>query len=235
MSDWERRWREGRIGFHQDRPSWALVRFGPELFRPEAGRVLVPLAGKSLDMRWLADRGHAVLGVELVERAVAAFFEEAGYAPQVRALPSGRGTSYQHGRLELLAADIFDVGPEEAGRLGGAFDRAALIALPERDRRRYVPHVTSLLAPGAALLLVSLDYDEGAMEGPPFRVPDPEVEALFAGLGTLEKVEERDALAESPRFRERGLSRLTESVFVFRKPGDAEAGPPRGPAPGTTT
>lgn len=221
MSEWERRWREGLIGFHQTRPSWALETYGSELSHDGPGRVLVPLAGKSLDMLWLEARGHSVLGVELVELAVSSFFREAAREPEVRPLQGAPGKSYRHRDIELLAADIFDVGEPQAGPLKGAFDRAALIALPENARRRYVPHLVSLLGPRAPVLLVSLDYAPEAMNGPPFRVPEEEVRGLFSGLGALEKLEERDALAESPRFRERGLSWMTESVYLFRKSGDA--------------
>ena len=40
--------------------------------------VFVPLCGKSLDLEWLRDRGHAVSGVEISAIAVEAFFMEQG-------------------------------------------------------------------------------------------------------------------------------------------------------------
>merc|ERR1712137_1006755 len=39
-------------------------------------RIFVPLCGKSIDMKWLADRGHEVIGNEAVDEGCRLFFEE---------------------------------------------------------------------------------------------------------------------------------------------------------------
>ena len=62
---WHERWEEGRIGFHLPEVNAHLDRFVSQL---PAGRVLVPLAGKSPDLWFLAERGFAPTGVELVPR-----------------------------------------------------------------------------------------------------------------------------------------------------------------------
>ena len=60
---WQQRWREGRTGFHQDRPTPLLAQYWDAIGVAAGARVLVPLCGKSLDLAWLAARGHRVLGV----------------------------------------------------------------------------------------------------------------------------------------------------------------------------
>jgi thiopurine S-methyltransferase len=220
-SEWERRWSEGRIGFHEDRVNWALEKYARAVFPDPTSRILVPLAGKSVDLRWLEARGHTVVGVELVELAVRSFFDEDGRTPEVQPLEGVQGTRFLAGRIEFFAANIFDVRRTHTGLAGGLFDRAALIALPQVERARYVEHLGTLLAPGAPLLLVTLDYDEGAMSGPPYRVPEEEVRALFAGRGEIEVLESRDALPSNPRFEERGLRRLVETVYRFTNGGGA--------------
>ena len=40
--------------------------------------MFVPLCGKSLDLEWLRDRGHAVMGVELSAVALESFCMEQG-------------------------------------------------------------------------------------------------------------------------------------------------------------
>ena len=67
---WLERWKDGRTGFHQDQPTPLLAAHWDGLGVASGARVLVPLAGKSLDMAWLAGRGHRVLGVELSQLAV---------------------------------------------------------------------------------------------------------------------------------------------------------------------
>jgi thiopurine S-methyltransferase len=57
------------------------------------------------------------------------------------------------------------------------------------------------------------------MEGPPFAVSMDEVEALYHEYGgaSIRLLMQRDVLEESPRFQERGLSRLVESVFLVKR------------------
>lgn len=83
-SFWLQHWREGRTGFHQERVMPLLERHwaGPAL--PTASRVLVPLAGNSLDVIWLVEGGHRVLGVELSALAVEQVFAENALQPRVR-------------------------------------------------------------------------------------------------------------------------------------------------------
>ncbi|NLE47300.1 MAG: thiopurine S-methyltransferase, partial [Sandaracinaceae bacterium] len=70
----EERWERGEIGFHEGRPNQLLEKH-IGLFEGRR-RVLVPLSGKAVDLRFLAERGLEVVGVELVEAAARAFFEE---------------------------------------------------------------------------------------------------------------------------------------------------------------
>src|SRR5690606_22020225 len=62
---WLERWREGRTHFHLERVTPLLQKYWPGLGLPKGSKVLVPLCGKTLDMVWLAEQGHKVLGVEL--------------------------------------------------------------------------------------------------------------------------------------------------------------------------
>ena len=89
---WQQRWQEGRIGFHQDDVTPLLREYWPTLALPSGSRVFVPLAGKTLDMSWLAAQGHRVLGVELSRIAVEQFFDEHGLKPVRR--QSRYGTHY---------------------------------------------------------------------------------------------------------------------------------------------
>ena len=71
---WHQRWSENQIGFHQSAPTPLLLKHWPTLGIAPGAQVFVPLAGKSLDMAWLASQGHRVLGVELSQLAVEQFF-----------------------------------------------------------------------------------------------------------------------------------------------------------------
>lgn len=175
---WAGRWREGRIAFHEGAPNAFLRAHAAAL--GSARRVLVPLCGKSEDLAFLAGLGHAVVGVELVEDAVRAFFDEHGLNPTVT--PHGALTGYAHGAVTVLAGDFFATTRALLGPVDALYDRAALIALPEALRARYAAHLRALLPRGADGLVVTVEYPQEAMEGPPFSVPEAEVRRHFDGL-----------------------------------------------------
>ncbi|MDE2387962.1 MAG: thiopurine S-methyltransferase, partial [Betaproteobacteria bacterium] len=79
---WQERWNRNDTGFHQTEINPYLREFWQRLQLSPASTVLVPLCGKSLDMLWLRQQGHAVLGVELSTIAAQAFFTENKLAPQ---------------------------------------------------------------------------------------------------------------------------------------------------------
>ena len=208
---WRDRWRSQQIGFHQPHPNPHLVRHHGVLGAP--GRVLVPLAGKSLDLPYLASLGHEVVGIELVPEAVEAFFREQDLTPARRT--EGAVERFEAGALTFLCADIFAVTPAHVGAVSAVYDRAALVALPPPSRKAYAAQIQTLAGPHAPVLLVTLEGtpDDGA--GPPFVVGEAEVHALFGEARSIEPLETVDTLAESPRLRDRGFLQATERVFAL--------------------
>lgn len=218
--EWLARWREGRIGFHEGRPNALLGRQIARL----AGcrRVLVPLCGKAEDLAFLAEHGHEVIGVELAEQAVRAFFAGHALAPSIAA--RGPFAAYHAGAFTLLVGDFFAATPELIGPVDALYDRAALIALPAELRPRYVALLRALLPARAPALVITLEYDQHAMAGPPFAVLEPELRALYAGA-TVELVEERTA--SGGKCSQSGVA-ATERCFAIvldpRKPSQGTPG-----------
>ncbi len=175
---WQTAWDDGRIGFHEGNPNDLLVRFGDRL--RGRTRVLVPLCGKTEDLVWLAAQGLEVVGVELVAEAVQAFFAEHGLTPTVN-VQTGGLTAYAAGAITIFVGDFFAATPAVLGAIDAVYDRAAMVALPPPLRARYVPHLRTLAAPGASLLLITLEYAEGSRQGPPFSISEADVRAAYAG------------------------------------------------------
>lgn len=195
---WHGRWRAGQIGFHEGEPNQHLLN---HFARLSTGRcVFVPLCGKAVDLTYLAGFGHQVVGVELVDQAVQEFFSQLGGNPTVT--QQGPFKRYQQDSLTILQGDFFATTKEHLGPVDALYDRASLIALPEPMRRDYVKHLRALMPAGAPGLVITVEYPQDVMQGPPFSVPEAELRAHYEGL-KVEKLDEVTA-GGSPRLVEAG-------------------------------
>lgn len=212
---WQERWARNQIGFHLPEVNPYLQRHWPKLALAEGAKMLVPLCGKSLDLMWLASLGYRVLGVELSEQAVEAFFSEQGLVPRI----SQRGVFkvYRADLIEVWCGDFFALDAEALADCSALYDRAALIALPPLMRAQYAEHLNALLRPGCQGLLITLDYDQTQKAGPPFAVADEEVKLLLGGHWSVQVLEEQDILGESWKFVQDGVTRLEERVYRVTK------------------
>jgi len=130
---------------------------------------------------------------------------------------TGNAALYAAVGIDIYCGDFFEIKKGDLSEIDAVYDRAALIALPPEMRPGYVRHLTGLLASGTRTLLVSLDYPQHEMNGPPFSVTEREVAALYGGSHAIEQLHSEDCLAREPRFRKKGLTRLEENVFLLHK------------------
>jgi thiopurine S-methyltransferase len=219
---WLERWKRSEIGFHQSEINPHLQEYWDRLEVPAGGRVFVPLCGKSRDMLWLRAQGHGVLGVEISPIALRDFFSESGLAPSTRS--QGRFERWEADGLVILRGDFFDLDRAALGDVAGVYDRASLVALPPPMRVRYAEQLEAILPDAVATLLVTVEYPQHQMNGPPFSVTEDEVRRLYERRYEVTPLFAKDVLQESPRFAERGLTRLVERVYRLQprqiRPGD---------------
>lgn len=208
---WLERWRDGRTHFHQSRVTPLLQKYWSSLLLPSGSRVLVPLCGKSLDMIWLAEQGHQVLGVELSPLATDQFFTENNLQPKIH--DSALGRHYIARNIEIICGDIFKLDAATLAQCTGIYDRAALVALPRAMRGRYVQHVYARISHQYRGLLLTLDYPQDEMDGPPFSVSEDEILSLYGAHTDARTIDRRDILDNEPKFAERGLTLLDAVVY----------------------
>jgi thiopurine S-methyltransferase len=207
---WHDRWRSGRIGFHSSEIARPLKRHWQSLGLPHGSAVFVPFCGKSLDLLWLRDQKHDVVGVELSEIAVESFLNENGI--EARRIVGEVFSEYHAPGLHLLAGDLFRLAPQVLTRCTAVYDRAALIALPAGLRRDYAIKLAQLTAPGTQTLLVTLEYPPHELQGPPFSVDSDEVNSLYSKHHDIQLLDRADIWASDP-LRTRGVSSLHEVCY----------------------
>ncbi len=209
---WINAWKEGRTGFHQEKPNEKLVEHFPKL-KPQKGQtVLVPLCGKSVDLLWLHGLGLRVHGVELHEDAVKAFFAD-NQLPLPAPIQGRDFIHYGHKDIILSCGNFFDL--NVSGSCDLVYDRASLVALPEPMRREYARVITRVLKPGGKCLLIVYEYEPSQMQGPPFSVTESEIRALYSDAFTIRRIEIEKPAGEAPRLA--AVESLRQAVYVLEK------------------
>ena len=204
---WHSCWDKEHIGFHQlDFHPWLETIARLRL----ADKLLVPLCGKSLDMRYFSGQYRQILGAELSDLACQQFFAEQGLQPQITA--QGPYQCYEADNYQLWQGDFFNLTLPASPM--DIFDRAALIALPEAMRPAYLTQLRRLM-PSGRMFLLTLDFPAGEVQGPPFAISDDKVVEYFAFADKINKLAARDLTGQ--RFAQRKLpaSQLIESLFVI--------------------
>jgi len=184
---WHRKWHENEIGFHMSEVNPMLVAHFAQLGLQPGQRIFLPLCGKTRDIAWLLDQGYAVVGAELSSVAIDQLFNELKVTPQV--MEYEEMLHYQAPNLDVFVGDVFYLSEGMLGPVDAVYDRAALVALPENLRTRYASHI-STISGYAPQLLITFDYDQTQLQGPPFCVNEAEVRQLYSARSLLRLVSE---------------------------------------------
>ncbi len=212
---WQKRWAENQTGFHLSEVNPYIMRFWAELPVNSPATVFVPLCGKTLDMLWLASQGNTVLGVECSPKAISEFFVEQGLTANKSRQKDF--TLHHHAQLNLLEGDFFKLDSHILKDVTAVYDRAALVALPDQLRSQYVDLLITQLPEHVSILLVTLEYQQSVMQGPPFSVSQHEVHMLYEKAFNITLLHERNIIDESPRFSQKGLDVLLERVYKISR------------------
>lgn len=176
-SFWHSKWQNNEIAFHEPQGNALLVKYSSDLLcTAKNPTIFVPLCGKTKDIGWLLSQHCNVVGAELSEVATQQLFEELDVKPTVE--KTSTGLKYAVNGLTVFVGDIFSLSSSDIGKIDGVYDRAALVALPNAMREKYGAHIVEITQ-RAPQLIISFDYDQEKMPGPPFSVDDTAVHALY--------------------------------------------------------
>ncbi|KAG8133358.1 putative Thiopurine S-methyltransferase-like protein, partial [Naja naja] len=168
--DWLNLWETNNIGFHKKEEHQFLTKY-LDIFvngRKEL-RIFFPFCGKAVEMKWLADMGHHVVGVEISESALKDFFMEQNLSFSeeiVSEIPGAKLLKCTSLNICLYCCNLYDL-------------------------TSYAQLILSLMNRMCRCLLVTLLYDARKHKGPPFYVADSDVKSLFGKdceIQCLEKV-----------------------------------------------
>jgi len=205
---WHQRWQDNVIGFHQGEVNALLAEHFDALSLAEGSRVFLPLCGKTRDIAWFLAQGYRVAGSELSALAVEQLFAELGVEPEKSDI--GAVTRYRAPDIDIFTGDMFELDGHQLGPVDAAYDRAALVALPEDMRGTYAAHLTAI-TDQAPQFLICFEYDQTCMAGPPFSVPAAEVHGHYDGRYDVSQIAGKDVAGGL-----KGKCAATEIAWVLK-------------------
>ncbi len=211
---WLKKWELGETGFHQESINEMLQEWWPSVKAPAGSAVLVPLCGKSLDMRWLAEQGHKVVGVEVSPVACETFFDGLKLKPDIE--KAGAFRSYSAGPYRILQGDFFAATAADVAPVAAFYDRAALVAMPPEMQPDYTRQLLSLLPPGAVGLINCLEYPPEVMDGPPFSIGQASLHKLLGPQCGIRRLSIQEVNTAGTSLEGRGLVGLAETAYGVR-------------------
>ncbi|CAC9599659.1 Thiopurine S-methyltransferase (EC 2.1.1.67) [uncultured Gammaproteobacteria bacterium] len=215
MTDWIQRWKENKIGWHRDKPNSKLIEFIDCLHLKQGDQVFVPLCGKSIDMMYLLDRGYRVFGVELSTLATEQFFVENKIEYSIH--QSGEFSVYSANNIQMYCGDYFKLKLEDFKSVVAVYDRASLIALPLELRVKYVSHLYSIITKGCRVLLLTLNYPQSQISGPPFAVNQEEVWSLYKKGFDCQQLQCFNDIENEPKFQRANVDFIEKATYCLRK------------------
>lgn len=210
---WHNCWEKTSIGFHQEDVQPMLVDHFPDLLEGNDSRVFVPCCGKSSDLLFFSNR-FKVIGNELSAIATRDFFKDNHLLPNVK--ESQPFTIYQQGNIEIYQGDFFSLNPNNFQPFDWIYDRAALIAFPPEMQAEYIAHLRGFFSFNTRLFLLSLEYPQTEMQGPPFSTNSNTIEQLFSGF-KVERKSSRNLTGKKFAQRLFNVSNLTETLYIISK------------------
>lgn len=182
---WKETWSKREIAFHSANVHPFLAGQLSMLSLGAGARIFLPLCGKTLDIHWLLKQGFQVVGVELVEATVQELFDELDLCPEI--IERGNLKLYRAENIDIYVGNIFDLDLAEIKKIDAVYDRAALVALPEKMRKNYSNQIITLSG-SAPQLLITFEYNQAEMEGPPFSVSRQVLNRLYGETYEIERL-----------------------------------------------
>lgn len=188
---WHDKWQKNEIGFHLNQPHSLLVKYIDSLNLEKNNRIFLPLCGKSLDIHWLLAQGYHLIGIDLSPIAIEELMAELAIPFTERKLE--KLTHYHHPKIDLFVGDFFELTSSNIGKIDAIYDRAALVALPEEMRTDYAQHLMQI-SNQATQLLISFEYDQSVMAGPPFSISPQQLKDYYSKQYQLQLLDSQTEL-----------------------------------------
>nr|XP_054771831.1 probable thiopurine S-methyltransferase [Lytechinus pictus] len=202
LEDWLEQWRKGKTRFTMKVPNRMLVKHHGKLVEGKTNPVFfLPCCGKSLDIKWLSDKGYSVVGVEIAEMACRQFFDghDIKYEEEdIKDGPQGKLFKGIDCDIRLYSCDFFSVTSALIGQFDCIWDRGSYAAMNPSDRQRYCDVISKLLKDDGRYLLDCFELEHSVFAGPPHTTDPKDLERYFDSFD-VNQIEHVDAMNDWTR------------------------------------
>ncbi|OWF35528.1 probable thiopurine S-methyltransferase [Mizuhopecten yessoensis] len=215
--DWNERWGKKQTQFHMPKVHPMLSKCIDRLTDGKKNlRFFVPLCGKSMDLNWLLEQGHEVVGCDCSEAGCKEVFERDSipYTTEYRQNVKSTLLKATDRKLSLYVGDFFQLQRKELGEFDCVWDRGSLVAVPVKKRQEYADIILSIMTNETRYLLDCFLVNNDIFGGPPFNCTEEEVNKYIGHQCRVEKIEERDAMTNWQKTW--GLKSFVEEVYMIR-------------------
>jgi len=146
-------------------------------------KILIPLCGDTLALKWLADLGNIVIGIEISEKAIQSFFKNTDIVYDVEPMnsnPDGKIFISEDRTIQIFCCDLYELNPEHEPKLrniDAIWDSASFSAVEPEERMQYGKVLRSFVVSGTTYMLETTDRTPG--QGPSYFIPKEEIERSF--------------------------------------------------------
>lgn len=222
VEKWKAGWESGVIDFHMPKEHPTLLNYYGKITGGEKSlRFFVPLCGKTWDMKWLADHGQEVVGVEGIEIACHQFYEEQKVkysTSEIPGIPDGKLFTSEDGKIKIYQCDALALTSDLTGKFDVVWDRGALVAIDPPVRSTYVKVLQDLTKPGSRLLFELFEYDfsQRIRKRAPYPMFRKDVDKEFGEWCLISEENRANMIDQSPKFREWGLDWMTNITYLIQ-------------------
>jgi len=160
-------------------------------------RVLLPLCGKSNDLRFMYEEGHHVYGVECADEAIHDFFSINNIRRDISSVVATKTGklaklhSSHDGHLTIIQNNFLTLDTNKLnGTIDCVWDRGAFGTITEHEQSLYIETIRRLLSEDFRYLLLVLEFDQSKSNDPvPMPQPEEKVREFYGSFCEIERLE----------------------------------------------